>query len=88
MLLAQQPPAVFDYSKSVEYEVADIKVEGARFLDANILVNLSGLTKGDKIKIPGEQIPKAIKTLWRQRLFTNVSVEATDIVGNKVYLVI
>lgn len=87
-MLAQQPPAVFDYSKSVEYEIADVKVEGARFLDAGILVNLSGLVKGEKVKIPGEQIPKAIKTLWRQRLFTNVTIEATDIVGDKIYLVI
>ncbi|HRG89951.1 MAG TPA: POTRA domain-containing protein [Chitinophagales bacterium] len=87
-MLAQQPPAVFDYSKSVEYEIADVKVEGARFLDAGILINLSGLVKGEKIKIPGEEIPKAIKTLWRQRLFTNVTIEASDIVGDKIYLII
>ncbi|HLP21979.1 MAG TPA: POTRA domain-containing protein, partial [Chitinophagales bacterium] len=86
-MLAQEP-ALFDYSKSVEYEVADIKVEGAKFLDANILVTLSGLAKGDKVKIPGEQIPKAIKALWKQRLFTNVSIDASDIIGNKIYLVI
>ncbi|HLP53197.1 MAG TPA: POTRA domain-containing protein [Chitinophagales bacterium] len=83
-----QEPALFDYSKSVEYEIADIKVEGAKFLDANILVTLSGLAKGDKVKIPGEQIPKAIKALWKQRLFTNVSIDASDIIGNKIYLVI
>ncbi len=78
----------FDYSKSAEYEIADIKVEGAKFLDAQILVTLSGLTKGDKVKIPGEQIPKAIKALWRQRLFTNISIEASDISNGKIYLII
>lgn len=83
-----QEPALFDYSKSAEYEIADIKVEGAKFLDAQILVTLSGLAKGDKVKIPGEQIPKAIKALWRQKLFTNVSIEASDIIGGKIYLVI
>ncbi len=83
-----QEPSLFDYSKSAEYEVADIKVEGAKFLDAQILVTLSGLAKGDKVKIPGEQIPKAIKALWRQKLFTNVSIDAAEIVGDKIYLVI
>jgi outer membrane protein insertion porin family len=86
--LAQQPPVAFDYSKSAEYEIGDIKIEGAKYLDAQILVTLSGLAVGDKIKIPGEQIPKAIKALWRQRLFTNVAINATDISKGKIYLTI
>jgi outer membrane protein insertion porin family len=83
-----QEPALFDYSKSAEYEIGDVKVEGAKFLDPKILVTLSGLAKGDKVKIPGEQIPKAIKALWRQKLFTNISIDASDITGGKIYLVI
>ncbi|MBP6731206.1 MAG: outer membrane protein assembly factor [Chitinophagales bacterium] len=86
--MAQQPPVAFDYSKSAEYEIGDIKIEGAKYLDAQILVTLSGLAVGDKIKIPGEQIPKAIKALWRQRLFTNVAINATDISKGKIYLTI
>jgi len=42
-----QEPSLFDYSKSAEYEIADVKVEGAKFLDPKILVTLSGLAKGD-----------------------------------------
>ena len=87
VLFAQEPSA-FDYSKSAEYEIGDVKVEGAKFLDPHILVTLSGLAKGDKVKIPGEQIPKAIKALWKQKLFTNVSIEASDILNGKIYLVI
>ena len=79
---------MFDYSKGGEYEIGDVKVEGAKFLDSHILVTLSGLAKGDKIKIPGEQIPKAIKALWRQKLFTNVSVDASKIEGGKIFIVI
>ncbi|MDB5284720.1 MAG: outer membrane protein assembly complex, YaeT protein, partial [Bacteroidota bacterium] len=79
---------VFDYSKGEGYEIGGVRVEGAKFLDAKILTTLSGLAKGDKVKIPGEQIPKAIKALWRQRLFTNVSIVAEKIEGGKIYLVI
>src|SRR5688572_28422802 len=87
-LLAQDSLQLFEYSKGGEYEIADIRVEGAKFLDSRILVTLSGLAKGDKIKLPGEQSPKAIKALCKQRLFTNVSVEATKIENGLIYLVI
>jgi outer membrane protein insertion porin family len=85
---AQDTLSVFDYSKGGEYEIGDVKVAGAKYLDSHILITLSGLAKGDKIKIPGEQIPKAIKTLWKQKLFTNISVDASKIESGKIYLVI
>lgn len=88
ILFGQEQMLPFDYAKGGEYEIGDIRVEGAKFLDSRILITLSGLAKGDKIKIPGDPIPKAIKTLWKQRLFTNVSVEAEKIVDGKIYLVI
>jgi outer membrane protein insertion porin family len=79
---------LFDYSKSAEYEIGDVNVIGAKFLDSKILGTLSGLTKGEKIKIPGDQIPKAIKALWKQKLFTNITITAAKIENGKVYLVI
>ncbi len=79
---------LFDYIKGGEYELGDIRVEGARFLDPKILITLTGLTKGDKIKIPGEQLTKAVKALWKQKLFTNVSIVADRIRDGKIYLVI
>lgn len=88
ILSAQVDVNLFDYGKGGEYEIADIRVDGAKYLDGRILLTLSGLAKGDKIKIPGEQIPKAIKTLWKQKLFTNVSIEAEKVSGDKIYLVI
>lgn len=83
-----QAPNLLDYAKGSEYEIENIRVEGAKYLDGKILVTLSGLAVGDKIKIPGDQIPKAIKTLWKQRLFTNISIDADRIEGDKIALVI
>lgn len=85
---AQELPVPFDYGSGGEYEIAAIRVEGAKFLDAKILATLSGLAVGDKIKVPGEAIPKAIKTLWRQRLFTDITIHAEKIEQGKMYLVI
>jgi len=88
VLFGQDSLKLFDYSKSVEYEIGEVNVIGARFLDSKILVTLSGLTKGSKLKIPGDQIPKAIKALWKQKLFTNISIRAVNLKAGKVDLVI
>ncbi|MDA0193461.1 MAG: BamA/TamA family outer membrane protein [Bacteroidetes bacterium] len=75
-----------NYSSPKEYEIADIQVEGVEFLDKNALISLSGLSIGDKIKIPGEPITNAVKNLWRQGIIGNVSVEVTKVENGKVYL--
>lgn len=79
---------VVDFSKSAEYEIQEIKVEGTKFLDERILVTLSALRVGDKIKVPGESISKAIKNLWKQRLFSFVAVEITKQENDKIWLLI
>lgn len=77
-----------DFAKSEEVEIEEIKVEGTKFLDERILVTLSALRVGDKIKVPGEGISKAIKNLWKQRLFTFVAVYITKQEKGKVWLLI
>ncbi len=79
---------LFALQKGGEFTIGDIRVEGSQYLDTRILITLSGLAKGDKIKIPGDEIPKAMKTLWKQRLFTNISIDAEKIVGDQIFLVI
>jgi outer membrane protein insertion porin family len=76
----------FDYASPKEYVIADITVSGAKFLDANSLISLSGLKKGDKIRIPGEDISTAIKKLWDQGLLGGVEIAASKIEGENVFL--
>lgn len=78
---------VIDYSKVKEYTIANIKVVGTEN-DKTILISLSGLRQGQKIKIPGEDLSKAIKTLWKQKLFTNVTINVDKVVGDQVFLAI
>ncbi|MBC7922255.1 MAG: outer membrane protein assembly factor BamA, partial [Ferruginibacter sp.] len=75
-----------DYSNPKEYIIGDITVSGAKFLDANPLISLSGLKKGDKIRIPGEDISGAIKRLWDQGLLGGVEISATKVEGETVFL--
>lgn len=84
----QQQDLNINYSSPREYEIADIEVKGVEFLDNNALISLSGLRVGDKIKIPGDGISSAIKKLWKQGIIGDVSIDASKIEGNKVWLTI
>ena len=74
------------YERPVEYEVAGITIQGITNLDKNAIITLYGLTVGDKIMIPGEEISKAITKLWAQNLFADIQIEASKILGNNIFL--
>ncbi len=75
-----------DYSAPKVYEIGGITVTGTEFLDENILVQLSGLVVGDPINIPGEEIPNAIRSLWKQNLFSDVQIYASNIINEIIFL--
>ena len=79
---------VFDYSEPQEYEIGGIKIEGAFFAEENAIIGVTGLSVGQEIRIPGPDIPRAIKNLWRLRLFTNVSIEEEKTIGDVIFLVV
>ena len=68
------------------YTIADIAVEGANNYDDYMLIGLSGLTVGQKISIPGDEVTDAIKRFWKNGLFSNVAIEMDSIVGDNAYL--
>ncbi|MCK9453017.1 MAG: BamA/TamA family outer membrane protein [Bacteroidales bacterium] len=78
--------SAFDYSKPKEYEIGGITVEGIKYLDNNVLIMLSGLTVGERIRVPGDNITDALRKLWDQGLFEDVAIYATEIVGDKIFL--
>ncbi len=79
-------PSEVDLSTPREYKIADITVSGAKFLDANAILSISGLKIGDKIRIPGDGITNAVKKLWEQGLLGNIEVNILKVEGDNVYL--
>lgn len=75
-----------DFSNPREYEIAGLTVSGIQYLDETVLKTLSGLTIGDKIKIPGDKLAKAIESLWKQGLLSDIIISATKIEGNLIFL--
>ena len=79
-------PKSIDYSSQSEYEIGGITVLGTEHLDKNVLVLSSGLSVGDKITVPGEDITNAIHALWELELFADVSIYASKILGKTIFL--
>ncbi len=77
---------VTDYSAKNDYEIGGLKVTGANFSDENALLSIAGFKVGDKIRIPGGDIPRAIKNLWKLRLFTDVQIYKEKTIGDVVFL--
>ena len=76
-----------DYSRTPRrVAVKHMTVEGIPNYDESLLIRLSGISVGDYISVPGEEITKAIKRYWKNGLFSNVSVAVDSIVRDSAYL--
>ena len=83
----QDTPTI-DYSEPKEYEIGGITVVGANYSDETAIKSIAGLKVGEKIRLGagGYDVARAIKALWRLRLFTDVSVYQTKTIGDIVML--
>ena len=77
-----------DYSEPKEFEIGGITVVGANYSDETAIKSIAGLKVGDKIRIGsgGYDVARAIKALWKLRLFTDVSIYQTKTIGDIVML--
>ncbi|MDD2305748.1 MAG: outer membrane protein assembly factor BamA [Prolixibacteraceae bacterium] len=74
------------YSSPKEYVISGLDVQGIRYLDTQVLLQISGLAVGDKITVPGDAVTNAIKKLWNHGLFSDVKITADKIVGDNIWL--
>ena len=77
---------VANYENPEDYVIKEISIAGIKYLDENILINLSGLNVGQEITVPGDDITNAIQKLWDQGLFSDVKISVTDIVLDSISL--
>ncbi len=75
-----------DYRTPREYTIGGLTVSGARNFDSQAILLFSGLSVGQKITIPGDQVSEAIKNLWKQKLFDNITISVTEIKGDELFL--
>lgn len=79
---------VISYSLSPrKYKIADIKVRGVeKTYEDYVLIGFSGLSVGDEITVPGDEITGAVKAFWKHGLFSDVKILATKIEGDRIWL--
>jgi outer membrane protein insertion porin family len=80
--------SMMKYDSVGQYEIGGLDIKGVYYSDPNAIKSVSGLQVGQKIKIPGNAITKAMRNLWKLRLFDNVQILENRREGDIVYLTI
>ena len=78
----------FGYNSPKEYEIGPIRIVGADNYDHQAIKLIAGIRQGQRIMVPGQQITNAIKNLWNEGIFSNVSIYAEKEIAGVLYLVI
>lgn len=79
VLNAQNNLPEFSYSSPKKYIVGGVKVDGNTYFSDNQIIQLSGLFRGTRITVPGEDISNVVNRLWAQRYFKDVSISADSL---------
>ncbi len=74
------------YGSPKKLTIAGVDISGIRYLDRDVLIQLSGLSVGQEIDVPGEEVTAAIRKLWQQGLFSDIKISAAKISGNEIWL--
>ena len=69
-----------------KYEIAGIKITGADNYEDYIILGYSGLSVGQRVEIPGDDITAAAKRFWRQGLFSKVQIKVEKIYKDQAWL--
>ena len=75
-----------DYSNPKTYEIGGITINGTNNLNDNALINISGLSIGEKIKVPSDRISSAITKLWKQGIFSEIEINIDKIQDNIIFI--
>ncbi len=74
-----------DYLNPKEFVIGGVNIEGVEYLDKSVLVTISKLEVGERIMVPGDATSNAVKNLWAQGLFDDVSLAINRISNDTIY---
>lgn len=79
-------PDIVYSTKQQNYLLGGFVVDGVTNYDQDLLRNIAELTEGQAITVPGADITNVLQRYWKQKIFSDVSISADSIVGNKIFL--
>ena len=62
-------PTILYTGAAHKYTIGGINLSGADNLEPSVVIGISGLSIGDVISVPGDEVTNAIKRYWRHGLF-------------------
>ena len=74
------------YERGSQYILGGVEVTGKITFNQQTVVTFSGLEKGQKIVVPGEEISTAIKKLGKLGLFSDIDVYINSVKGDTIFL--
>ena len=74
------------FVKGKSYILDSISVSGIKTFNTQTVISYSGLNKGQKINVPGEDVSAVIKKLWGLELFSDINFYVTKVKNNKISL--
>ena len=72
---------VDSFQKGNEYIIDEITVKGLKTFNEQTVITYTGLRKGQKVRIPGEEISAIINKLWKLDLFSDINFYLKKIDG-------
>jgi len=75
-----------EFEKGKPYYIAKIDVTGKINYNPQTVITFTGLEKGQKIIVPGEEMSTAIKKLWKLGLFNDINFYVQKIEGDSLFL--
>ena len=61
------------------FELVEVTATGSQFYTQTFIINASNLSVGSNIRIPGDDIPQAIKRLYNTGLFSDVKIYKREV---------
>ncbi|MBK78850.1 MAG: outer membrane protein assembly factor BamA [Flavobacteriaceae bacterium] len=73
-----------NFIKGKLYTIDSISVTGLQNFSDKTVISYSGLRKGEKIRLPGEETSGILNKLWNLDLFSDVNFYVTKVNGDKI----
>lgn len=72
-----------DYNNPKKYIIGGIEVKGIKYLSKEQIISVTGLSVGEEITIPSDEVSAIVKRVWAQRYFSDVAFCIDSLSANK-----
>lgn len=81
-IYAQENRGDLAIGDATKYKLGEITVTGSQTYNENTVIAFTGLRKGEEVFVPGERLSQVVKKMWDLKLFSDIRIFATDIIGD------